>query len=357
MMQALIQRIWRSRGLAAAMLWPLSMLYGALAAIHRAWHGRRPKAQLPVPLVVVGNVIAGGAGKTPVTLAVVAQLLAQGWRPLVVSRGYGRRAAAGEAPRCTFEVATDSKAADVGDEPLLIRQRSGVPVWIGADRLQAARDGLSAHPRCNVVVCDDGLQHLGLQPDVALIVFDARRTGNGWLLPAGPLREPWPGRWTERNAGHAPYTWVIDTEPATATPLPTPAALRSVAAPRQLATLARNGHGHTQPLAAWRGQHVHALAGIARPESFFAALRDRGLTLAGTTALPDHYDFDSYIGRSDLPNPLICTEKDAVKLWPHHPDVWAVALSVQPDPTWWPAFEAALRQLAAQRGHPTEASD
>jgi tetraacyldisaccharide 4'-kinase len=280
------------------------------------------------------------------TLAVVAHLAARGWRPLVVSRGYGRRPAPGTAPQATFEVRPDSLAAQVGDEPLLIRQRSGVPVWIGADRMQAARDGLAVHPECNLVVCDDGLQHAPLQPDGALIVFDDRRVGNGWLLPAGPLREPWPGRWARRDMPPAPHMWAIDTTPDAATALALPPGLSAVAAPRQVSRTARNGHGQQQPLAHWHGQSVHAWAGIARPQVFFDALRAQGLALSSTKALPDHYDFDSYFGSNSVPKPLFCTEKDAVKIWRHDPDVWAVPLSVQPDPVWWPQLEAALHQVA-----------
>lgn len=300
-----LRQVWASRGPLAWLLWPLSRVYGLLWWLRQ--RSSHAPEHLPVPVVVVGNVIAGGAGKTPVTLAVVRDLQAHGWTPGVVSRGYGRRSQAIQA------VTPESLAGDTGDEPLLIARSTGVPVWVGARRVEAARAMLAARPAVDVIVCDDGLQHRALARDVELVVFDDRGTGNGWLLPAGPLREPWP-----RPASAATEIVVHTTT-------------------RRLADRAVNRHGHTVVLDSLAGQHVAALAGIARPEAFFGMLQARGLTLARTLPLPDHAELAA--GWPELRQRLhaaplwLCTEKDAVKLFPllrdGDPEVLAVPLVVE----------------------------
>ena len=137
-----------------------------------------------MPVIVVGNITVGGAGKTPLTLWLAKELAARGWRPGIVSRGYG----GDHAAPCPVSAA--SLAVEVGDEPVLLQRRSRVPVWVGRDRVAAGRALLGANPEVNIVLCDDGLQHYRLARDVELAVFDGRGAGNGWRLPAGPLREP-----------------------------------------------------------------------------------------------------------------------------------------------------------------------
>ncbi|HZE91209.1 MAG TPA: tetraacyldisaccharide 4'-kinase, partial [Rhizobacter sp.] len=190
-----LEAAWLQRGPLARLLWPLSWLFRAAVACRRALytlHISRAVA-LPVPVLVVGNLIAGGAGKTPTTLALVAMLRTRGWTPGIVSRGYGRQAAGVQL--------ADKKtpASQVGDEPLLMHLRSGVPVAVGADRVAAARMLLDAHPQITLLLSDDGLQHWRLARDAQVIVFDERGAGNGWLLPAGPLREPLPQRVPPRS--------------------------------------------------------------------------------------------------------------------------------------------------------------
>ena len=179
-----LQRQWFEQRRLAPALWllaPLAGLYSVVAGRRR----QQAKAErLPVPVVVVGNITVGGAGKTPLTLWLARQLRARGWRPGIVSRGYGGDNA---VPR---PVTQSSSPAEVGDEPLLLARRSGVPVWVGRDRVAAGRALLAAHPDVNLILCDDGLQHYRLARDVELAVFDGRGAGNGWRLPAGPLREP-----------------------------------------------------------------------------------------------------------------------------------------------------------------------
>ncbi len=184
----MLQRAWLHRGLLACLLWPFSLLYRAIAALRRLAYRRGWKTahSVGVPVIVVGNVVAGGAGKTPVVMAVVRHLQARGLAVGVVSRGYGRRTQDGR------EVRAESDPRDVGDEPLLVQRTTGAPVVVDRDRVAAARRLLAAHPEVRVIVSDDGLQHLALGRDVEICVFDDRGVGNGWLLPAGPLREPWP---------------------------------------------------------------------------------------------------------------------------------------------------------------------
>ena len=157
-------------------------LSGARAALFRA--GWLAASRLPVPVVVVGNIYIGGTGKTPLTIWLVQALQAAGMRPGVISRGHG---GAGEQPRAVTAGATPF---EVGDEPLLIHQRTGCPVMVGRDRAATGRALLAAHPDLDIVLTDDGLQHYALQRDIEIILFDGRGAGNGWLLPAGPLREP-----------------------------------------------------------------------------------------------------------------------------------------------------------------------
>lgn len=300
---------WLSRGLLACMLWPISLLYGVLVWLRQRLyqHGLLRSARLNVPVIVVGNVLVGGVGKTPVTMALVQHLTQRGLKVGVISRGYGRHT------RDVRAVHIESQAREVGDEPLLIARSCAVPVWVGSDRAAAGRALLAQHPEVRVIVCDDGLQHLALAHDLALCVFDERGVGNGWLLPAGPLREPWPRR-------QAAPTWLVKTSGV--------AASGEFAADRQLAPMARRADGSTRALHSWLNQPVQALAGIAKPEVFFDMLRAQGLQLSPTQALADHADLDQVhidAGAGDV----LCTEKDAVKLWRRHPQAWAVPLVTQ----------------------------
>lgn len=315
---------WQHRGPLAWALWPVSLVLGALVALRRQAYRRGWLAshRVPAVVIVVGNVVAGGAGKTPTVLALVAWLRRRGLVVGVVSRGHGR-----QTDDCR-EVTTSSQAHEVGDEPLLIQRHSGAPVFVARLRAQAAQALLSQHPATQVIVCDDGLQHLALQRDIELCVFDDRGVGNGFLQPAGPLREPWP----------RPVDLVLHTgeHPAFA----------GYRAHRQLAAVAHNGHGETCPIDVLRQQAWHALAGIAHPERFFSMLQDLGLDVPQTTALPDHHDFRLGLPPTQAGLGLLCTEKDAHKLWAIRPDAWALPLQFEPEPAFWadlqPRLDAAL---------------
>lgn len=323
-----LQRAWLRRGALARLLYPISLVYGALAALDRHCYaaGWKRREQLPVPVVVVGNVVAGGAGKTPVVLGVLEHLAARGIAAGVVSRGHGRRAS-----DCR-EVLPGTAPQDAGDEPLLVRQRSGAPVFVAPRRADAGRALLHAYPATRVLVSDDGLQHHALVRDLEICVFDARGVGNGWLLPAGPLREPWP----------RPVDLVLQHGH--------PAGVAGYAMERSLATHARRADGSTIALAELRGTPVHALAGIAQPEAFFAMLAAAGLALAATHAFPDHHDFAGLPGVPAQAT-LLCTEKDAVKLWRIRPDAWAVPLEVRIPAAFWQEFDRLLdARLSSRHG-------
>jgi len=343
-----LNQAWLRRGLLACLLLPLSVLMGAVVWLRRmTYHqGWLQSERLPVPVLVVGNRVVGGAGKTPTTIALLQHLQGMGWNPGVLSRGY--KATVSEAGEATLlldaTTAPRLDASATGDEPLLI--------WRGRDRAASGRALLQAHPEINLLVCDDGLQHLKLQRDIEVIVFDERGAGNGWLLPAGPLREP------------------IDAPPPPqlkARPIVLYNAAKASTALK--GHLARRGMAPMRLLNDWwlgrtdgvclepamlppDAQPAWAIAGIAQPQRFFDALAAQGFRVHGS-GLDDHADF------SILPWPagvahVIVTEKDAVKLQPgrvaaERPgcQVWVAALDFQPEDSFWTALDAALAPLAA----------
>ena len=319
MEQALL-RIWKRRGWQAWLLWPLSLLYGLLAGLRRLLYRLHIKksGRVAVPVIVVGNVVAGGSGKTPVVMALVQHWTARGVRVGVVSRGYGR-----SSTDCR-EVRPDNLPAEVGDEPALVQRSCQVPVFVARQRLQAAKALLAAYPGTQLIVCDDGLQHHALHRDLEICIFDDRGVGNGFLLPAGPLREAWP----------RPVDLVLHSgaNPAL-TEIP------GWRAQRTLADYAVQADGTHVPLASLHGTSLLAVAAIAQPDHFFSMLRSAELTLAETRALPDHYNFDSWQHLQNMRQTVICTEKDAVKLWQHQPDALAVPLVLAIDAGFWAALD------------------
>ncbi len=324
-----VQQAWLQRGALAWLLWPLSLVYGALAALRLVLYraGILAPETVGVPVVVVGNVVAGGAGKTPVVIAVVQHLQSRGLQVGVVSRGYGRM-----TTDCR-EVLDGGLARDVGDEPALIRRRTRAPVFVATRRVEAARALLARYPSTQVIVSDDGLQHLALARDVEICVFDDRGIGNGWLLPAGPLREAWPRRCDlVLHTGERP-------------------AFDGFTAQRTLADDILHSDGSRSPLSALVGQRVIAIAGIAKPETFFSMLRGRGITPVETIALPDHHDFERWVRPSDPSARLLCTEKDAVKLWQLVPGALAVPLNFTPEPAFFEALDRHLSKLSSSDGH------
>ncbi|MFO6421008.1 tetraacyldisaccharide 4'-kinase [Hylemonella sp. W303a] len=307
-------RPWRDR-CAMFALWPLSLLMRLLVRLRQGLYlsGMLKRHAAPVLVVVVGNVVAGGGGKTPTVMALVEHLRARGLKPGVISRGYGRRKAKdGEDCR---EVRPESPVEEVGDEPALVRRRTHVPVFVARRRIDAARALLAAYPQVNILVSDDGLQHLALARDIEVCVFGDLGLGNGLLLPAGPLREPWP-RYVDLvlHTGQRP-------------------AFTGHAARRALANTAVDASGRSVALDSLQGTLV-AVAGTARPHGFFNMLQTRGLALARTDALPDHAGLPDYENwHATLhkefgtgPVTVLCTEKDAAKLWAVCPEALAVPL-------------------------------
>jgi tetraacyldisaccharide 4'-kinase len=339
--EALLARHWwrGDRSWLALLLTPLSWLYRALAAL-QGWR-IRPQAA-PVPVWVVGNYVVGGAGKTPVVMALVKALQAAGHRPGVISRGHGRRSDA------VLPVTLTADARDVGDEPLLIHLRTGAPVWVGRQRLRAAQALCAAHPDVTVLVCDDGLQHRALARDAELVVFDARGVGNGLLLPAGPMRQALPQRL-------AAQTRVLYAQGAVCSALPGFEITRSIHHAWPLQAWWDGDATQAVPLAALQGRPLLAVAGVAAPAAFFAMLGNAGLDIKGL-ALPDHSRYEQVpwpAGTLDV----ITTEKDAVKLraaWATRPGsarVWVVPLDLHLPAALLRDLIRSLPPLPGQRRH------
>jgi tetraacyldisaccharide 4'-kinase len=345
-LQTRLQSAWAQRGPLACLLWPLAQLHAG-AVVLRRWlyqQGILQSWRADVPVIVIGNVVAGGAGKTPLVMALVQHLQAAGRQPGVVSRGYGR-----QSEGC-LEVLPQLPASLCGDEPLLIRQRTGAPVFVARRRMDAVRALLAAHPQTDLIICDDGLQHHALQRDLNIAVFDERGVGNGWLLPAGPLREAWPPTNNpKRRSGPqavAPIDLLLHTGQT--------AAFAGFQSSRALADNAIAADGTLVPLDSLKGEALVAVAAIASPEAFFSMLRQRGLTLARCIPLPDH---DTLEGSPawQAGQRVLCTEKDAVKLFARYPDagqqLLAVPLVFTPEPGFMQAFDARLNALLPTLSH------
>jgi len=314
---ARIERNWYRITPLHLILLPLSLLFWLLAAARRALYrsGILRSVKLPVPVIVVGNITVGGSGKTPFTLWLAQQLIEEGWHPGIISRGYRGRATSPQA------VSPFDSPADTGDEPLLMAQRELCPVWIGRDRPAAAHALLAAHPECDVILSDDGLQHYRLRRDAEIAVVDGnRRFGNGFLLPAGPLREL-PSRLEKVDAvvvnstngddgGGRGYAMRLHGE-----------VFHNLLNPES-----------TQTAADFNAARLHAIAGIGHPERFFRYLERLGLTIT-RHPLPDHHRYtpaDLALAEADA---ILMTEKDAVKCAAFaNEKCWVLRVDAQVDP-------------------------
>lgn len=279
----------------------LAALYGNLTALRRNAYRRGWLRRLRVgaPVIVVGNITAGGTGKTPLVIALVTRLRAEGWTPGIASRGHGREDEA--LPRW---VDADSDPSQVGDEPLLIARATDAKVRVDRDRVAAAEALVAAG--CDVVVCDDGLQHYRLARDIEIEVQDARRRyGNGRLLPAGPLREP-----VER-AADCDFR-VLNLGVASEADAQRDSALGEWPMRLQIGAAQSLHGGRAQPLSAFAGQRVHAVAGIGDPERFFSMLREAGIAVV-PHAFPDHHAYVAADFAFGSRLPVLMTVKDAVK--------------------------------------------
>jgi len=283
-------RHWYRLSPVSVLLFPLSLVFRLAVAVRRVLYRLRvlPSARLPVPVIVVGNLTVGGTGKTPLVMALARWLRERGLRPGILSRGYG---GAARLPRAVTAADEPGRA---GDEPLLLAERAGCPVWVGADRVAAGRALCAAHPDCNVIVCDDGLQHYRLRRDFEIAVEDERGAGNGLLLPAGPLREPVTRRVDARVINGGSRTGAFGMRLA-------------------VDGLYRVGNASDciEP-SQLGGKRLHAVAGIGNPARFFSTLSAMGLIFS-PHSFPDHHAFLAEDLRFPECDFVLMTEKDAVK--------------------------------------------
>jgi tetraacyldisaccharide 4'-kinase len=309
---------WHRRGAVAWLLWPVSLIFRGVVFLRRMFFWMRLlKSEHPgIPVVVVGNIVAGGSGKTPLVLWIAEFLKSKGWHPAIVSRGYRKAqsaSGAGDAPRAAT-IASD--AAEVGDEPIILSRRSGCPVWVGADRVAVAREVRSKHPDVDVLILDDGLQHYRLRRDVEIAVVDGRGFGNGFLLPAGPLREPRRRLKTvdavvsHGNSSVSGFSMTLEGETF------------------HRMTDARD----RRPASAFAGHGVHAVAGIGDPNRFFLHLMKLGIQPI-PHPFPDHHPFTLRDLEFGGDAPIVMTEKDAVKLRrAPHAHWWVLPVTARLDP-------------------------
>ncbi|WP_241622199.1 tetraacyldisaccharide 4'-kinase [Rosenbergiella australiborealis] len=317
----MIGRLWSGESGWWRALLPLSWLYGAItASIRLAYRlGIKKSWKAPIPIVVVGNLTAGGNGKTPVVIWLVEQLRQHGRVPAVVSRGYG-----GDASQYPLLLNTQTSPQQAGDEPVLIYQRTGVPVAVAPKRSEAIQSLLRTHKDIDIVITDDGLQHYALQRDVEIVVIDGeRRFGNGWWLPAGPMRE---------RASRLRKVDAVITNGGVAQA----GELAMQLMPGKLVNLVT---GQSVPLAQFTDKPSVALAGIGHPPRFFSTLRANGIQPVAEYAFQDHHAYTSeeLAVLASGEQQLLMTEKDAVKCQPFAQHNW-----------WYLPVEAQLSQSDTQ---------
>lgn len=311
-LKTMVPKIWLTKGWVSNLLSPLSWLYRVLVWVRRILYrwGVFKSEKVNAVVIVVGNAVVGGGGKTPLTMAIVEHLKTSGFHVGVISRGFGR------SSTNVRQVLAHDSPLDVGDEPLMIHMRCQVPVFVALQRLDAAKALLKTYPQTNIVVCDDGLQHYALARDIEICAMDSRGIGNGRLLPSGPLREPWPRK----------VDLLIHTSHRSF-----PEGFSST---RQLSEQAINAMGDVITLHSLKKQTLNAVAAIAQPQAFFDLLEAHGLHLDQKINLPDHDSFGAWSPPSNH-NLLLCTEKDAMKLWATCPQAFAVRLEFEPEPSFW----------------------
>lgn len=321
----LLERSWYSTNVLTLLLLPLSWLFAAIAMLRRAAYrsGLLRRQRFDVPVIVVGNITVGGTGKTPLVIWLADYLRAQGWHPGIVSRGYGGKA--GSWPQ---QVRPDSDPASVGDEAVMLAARTGCPMCVGPDRPEAIR-ALLRHREVDIVISDDGLQHYGMRRDLEIVVLDGtRRLGNGFLLPAGPLREP---RSRLKQVDLVIVNGGDRSQELTMT----------VDEPR-VRSLKK---GDAAAIGRFAGRRVHAVAGIGNPQRFFDLLMDRQIEIQ-PHVFADHHAFSADDLRFGDDLPILMTEKDAVKCrrLPCH-DAWIVLIDVQPDEKFVHQLNNALKDI------------
>ena len=312
------------------LLLPLSCLFDLISSARRIAYryGLCTVTRVAVPVIVVGNICVGGTGKTPLTIAIIEHLKREGWQPAVISRGYGRHS------QTTLSVTAQHQALEVGDEPLLIHQRTGVPVVVARSRVHAAQYLLAQHPHVNIIVSDDGLQHYALARDIEIVLIGTQGLGNGYLLPAGPLREK-----ASRLAG-------VDLR-VCRQPLVMSIIAKPVFSMQITGDILYNLHTHeTRAITDFYGRSVTALAGIGQPQVFFQHLRAAAMQVT-ERVFPDHHCYTKadFIDGDTL---IVMTEKDAVKCRSFAPkESWVLPINAQLPPPFWQQLKqrcAALPQ-------------
>lgn len=307
-LQQWLEKVWYRKSKGYLLLLPLSAVYCTVNTLQR-WLTTPKKNDLACPVVIVGNITVGGTGKTPLTLYIVELLKKSGYKPAIITRGYG-----GKASQWPQYVTSESNPQQVGDEAVLMASRSGVPVYAGADRRASIKKLLTEHD-CDVIVSDDGMQHYKLARDLQIAVIDqTRQLGNGWCLPAGPLREP------KRRLAHCDF--IVSNG---AQPLALHNNFIDIASDEKsdvkipLFGMQLNGSivinlktQQQKPLDDFVGQTLNAVTGIGNPQRFYKTLQDAGLTF-NTQSFPDHHPFIASDFKSGNTISTVMTEKDAVK--------------------------------------------
>ena len=294
-----LERAWYSDR-APWLLRPLAWIFQLVVAVRRMLYSLRvlPSGHPGVPVIVIGNISVGGTGKTPLTLWLAGQLALKGLKAGIATRGYGG------ATRRARMVAPDADPREFGDEPVLLARRAGCLVCVGASRLDAARELVSKG--CQVILCDDGLQHLALRREMEIAVVDAARgLGNGWMLPAGPLRE------SARRLAEVDMV-VLNGPESPDLRVSAASIVRMVLEPGAVRSVAGNSQARLDD---FRGRRVHAYAGIGNPERFFAMLRANGIGFVAH-GFADHHQYELRDFMTGDDDPILMTEKDAVKCAP-----------------------------------------
>lgn len=325
-----LEKSWYKSGSVNLLLWPVSVVFRLLSSMRRTFYrlGIFHRHALSVPVIIVGNISVGGTGKTPLVIWLVNHLRNRGVHAGVISRGYG-----GSAQHWPQYVRGDSDTAVVGDEPVLIAKRAQCPVAVAPKRILAAK-ALLKHAKCDVIISDDGLQHYALMRDMEFVVVDGvRRFGNGYCLPAGPLREP--------RSRLKTVDFVVCNG------LPARDEYAMSLTPSGLVNL--RDEERVEELSFFRGKQIHAVAGIGNPSRFFSMLQRLGFDVI-EHPFPDHHAFQVEDIRFDDGKPVVMTEKDAVKCRRFASDnYWYIAVEAELSADFVSEFDAQFDKLLATR--------
>lgn len=336
-------RIWLRKGWISTLLLPLAWLSGAFVRRKATRYLTHPQRifHSALPVVVVGNIYVGGTGKTPVVMALVQALQARGWHPGVISRGYGVAGSDHALVGCG-----ELNPRQFGDEPTLISRATSAPVAVHPRRVLALQALQQTYPQVDVVIADDGLQHLALGRDLEIVVQDGRGIGNGRLLPAGPLREPAEKlRHVDIVINNLQANEAATLPAAATTP---PHVIMRLQAVRAVHVVSGQVVAWSDWLASHRQDSISAVAAIGQPQRFFAMLQAQGLQLADAVPLPDHYAYAASPFATLKANIVLITAKDAVKCAGFaDPRLWAVHVEpVFSDPAWLEKVHQRLLAIA-----------